>query len=143
MADGPSVRRIKSEKRNLPVEPAPTGMSRRRFLTFLGTGSAALAAGSAGVLTGCAESEEQGAANQGSQNGEPAPAGGQAGGRQTFFRAIEPSDKDDLVLPEGFGYEIIRSSGDPLGGAQIFAPAQKLRADTIIVDLSPCVDLAA
>src|ERR687897_450183 len=38
MADGPSVRRIKSEKRNLSVEPAPAGMSRRRFLTFLGTG---------------------------------------------------------------------------------------------------------
>jgi secreted PhoX family phosphatase len=116
MADGPSVRRIKSEKRNLPVEPAPAGMSRRRFLTFLGTGSAALAAGSAGVLTGCADSEEQGSANQGSQNGEPAPTGGQAGGSPSFFRAIVPSDKDDLVLPEGFSYEIIRSSGDPLGG---------------------------
>src|SRR5918999_1162587 len=115
MADGPSVRRIKSEKRNLPVEPAPAGMSRRRFLTFLGTGSAALAAGSAGVLTGCAESEEQGSADQGSQNGDAAPTGGQAGG-QTFFKAIEPSDKDDLVLPDGFKYEIIRSSGDPLGG---------------------------
>ena len=45
MTDGPSVRRIKSEKRNMPVEPAPAGMSRRRFLTFLGTGSAVLAAG--------------------------------------------------------------------------------------------------
>jgi hypothetical protein len=51
MADGPSVRRIKREKRELGVKPAPAGMSRRRFLTFLGTGSAALAAGSAGVLT--------------------------------------------------------------------------------------------
>ena len=50
MTDGPSVRRIKSEKRNMPVEPVPTGMSQRRFLTFLGTGSAALAAGSAGLL---------------------------------------------------------------------------------------------
>ena len=50
MTDGPSVRRIKSEKRNMPVEPAPAGMSRRRFLTFLGTGSAALAARSAGLL---------------------------------------------------------------------------------------------
>jgi hypothetical protein len=67
MSDGPSVRRIKREKRNLPVELAPSGMSRRRFLTFLGTGSAALAAGSAGVLTGCAKSEEQGSTNQGSK----------------------------------------------------------------------------
>jgi secreted PhoX family phosphatase len=92
-------------------------MSRRRFLTFLGTGSAALAAGSAGVLTGCAQGEEQGSANQESQNGESAPTGGQqAGGSPSFFKAIEPSDKDDLVLPGGFRYEIIRSSGDPLGG---------------------------
>src|SRR5918997_4166925 len=116
MADGPSVRRIKSEKRNLPVEPAPGGMSRRRFLTFIGTGSAALAAGSAGVLTSCAESEEQGSANEGSQNGQSSPTGGQAAGSSAFFKAIEPTDKDDLVLPEGFRYEIIRSSGDPLGG---------------------------
>jgi hypothetical protein len=50
MIDGPSVRRIKSEKRNMPVEPAPAEMSRRRFLTFLGTGSAALAARSSGLL---------------------------------------------------------------------------------------------
>jgi uncharacterized protein len=98
------------------VDPAPTGVTRRRFLTFLGTGSAALAAGSAGVLTGFAESEEQGSATQESQNGESAPAGGQADGVPSFFRPIEPSDKDELLLPEGFKYEIIRSSGDPLGG---------------------------
>ena len=92
MADGPSVRRIKSEKRNLPVEPAPSGMSRRRFLTFLGTGSAALAAGSAGVLTGCAESEEQGSANRESQNGQPTRTGGQAGGspRLLLFGGVLP-----------------------------------------------------
>ena len=116
MADGPSIRRIKREKRNLPVELAPSGISRRRFLTFLGTGSAALAAGSAGVLTGCAKSEEQGSANQGSQHSESAPAGGETAGSPSFFEAIEPSDKDDLVLPKGFRYEIIRSAGDPLGG---------------------------
>ena len=116
MADGPSVRRIKREKRNLPVELAPSGMSRRRFLTFLGTGSAALAAGSAGVLTGCAQSEEQGSAKQGSQHGKSAPTGSQTGASPSFFQAIEPTDKDDLVLPEGFRYEIIRSAGDPLGG---------------------------
>src|SRR3712207_3644625 len=97
MADGPSVRRIKSEKRNLPVVPAPGGMSRRRFLTFLGTGSAALAAGSAGMLTDRAESKEQGSANEGTQNGESTPTGGHAAGSPSFFKAIEPSDKDDLV----------------------------------------------
>ncbi len=116
MAKQPSVQRIKKEKRDQSIEPAPAGLSRRRFLTFLGTGSAALAAGSAGVLTGCAKSDEQGSKDQGSQNGEPAPTGVAAGGRPLFFQPIEPSDKDDLVLPEGFRYEIIRSSGDPLGG---------------------------
>ena len=75
MTEGPSVRRIKREKRDLRVEPAPGGMSRRRFLTFLGTGSTALAAGSAGVLTGCARSEEQGSTKQGSRQGKSAPAG--------------------------------------------------------------------
>jgi secreted PhoX family phosphatase len=91
-------------------------MSRRRFLTFLGTGSAALAAGSAGVLTGCAQSEEQGSAKQESHHGKSAPTGSQTGASPSFFQAIEPTDKDDLVLPEGFRYEIIRSAGDPLGG---------------------------
>src|ERR671911_1196688 len=117
MADGPSVRRIKSEKRNLPVEPAPGGMSRRRFLTFIGTGSAALAAGSAGVLTSCAQGEEQGFKDQGPQKGASASTGGKAGGKPSSpFQPTEPSDADELVLPEGFRYEIIRSSGDPLGG---------------------------
>ena len=99
MADGPSVRRIKSEKRNLPVELAPSGMSRRRFLTFLGTGSAALAAGSAGVLTGCVQSGEQGSAKQEFQQGKSAPTGsGESGASPSFFKAIEPTDKDDLLL---------------------------------------------
>ncbi len=46
----PDVMRIKREKRERRVEPAPAGLTRRRFLTFLGAGSAALAAGSAGVF---------------------------------------------------------------------------------------------
>jgi hypothetical protein len=87
-------------------------MSRRRFLTFLGTGSTALAAGSPGVLTGCARSEEQNSTKQESQSGESVPTGGSP----SFFKAIEPTDKDDLVLPEGFGNEIVRSAGDQLGG---------------------------
>ena len=113
----PSVQRIKSEKREVQVDPAPAGMTRRRFLTYLGTGSAALAAGSSGVLAGCSEGEEQEAAQSGSSNGQAAPA---QGGGPTFFSPIEPSDADEVVLPEGFGYEIIRSSGDPLGGGLIY-----------------------
>jgi uncharacterized protein len=54
----PSVQRTKREKRDHPIEPVPSRLSRRRFLTFPGTGSAAVAAGSTGVLTGCAQGEE-------------------------------------------------------------------------------------
>ena len=116
MTRRPSVQRIKKEKRDVRVDPAPAGVTRRRFLTFLGTGSAALAAGSAGVLAGCSEGQEQGAAQSGSSNGEAAQAPAQGGGGPSFFRPIEPADTDDVVLPEGFKYEIIRRSGDPLGG---------------------------
>ena len=70
-------------------------MTRRRFLTYLGTGSAALAAGSSGVLAGCSEGEEQEAAQSGSSNGQAAPA---QGGEPTFFSPIEPSDADEVVL---------------------------------------------
>ncbi len=58
MANGPDVQRIKSEKRNQRVKPGPLGMTRRRFLTFLGAGSAALTAGSAGVFPGHVEAQQ-------------------------------------------------------------------------------------
>jgi secreted PhoX family phosphatase len=120
MGDGPSIKRIKGEKRDLRLEPAPAGMTRRRFLTFLGTGSAALAAASSGVLVGCSEGQEEGANRRGSQNGEAAqaPAGGNGGAPS--FRPIEPSAADELVLPEGYNYDIIRSAGDSLGGNLVY-----------------------
>ena len=121
MATRPSVQRIKKEKRDLEIQP-PEGISRRRFLTFLGTGSAALAAGSSGVLVGCAEGEEQG--QQGGSQGQSDSSGssGSSSGQQTAasFNAIEPSDEDDVVLPEGFKYEVVRSSGDPMGGDMVY-----------------------
>jgi hypothetical protein len=120
VAKEPSVQRTKREKRDHPIEPVPSDLSRRRFLTFFGTGSTALAAGSAGVLSGCAPGEEQGSKDQGSQNDESAFTGGQAGGKLSPFQPIEPSDADELVLPEGFRYEIIRSSGDPLAANQVY-----------------------
>ena len=114
MSNGPDIQRIKSEKRNQRVEPGPLGMTRRRFLTYLGAGSAALTAGSAGVLPGSAEAQQQGANKAGAQNGKAASGGGAP------FKPIEPSDADELVLPEGYKYEIIRKSGDPLTGDQVY-----------------------
>ena len=115
---GPDVRRIKQEKRDRLQEPGAAGMTRRRFLTFLGVGSAALTAGSAGVLTSCgAEGQQEG----GAREDAPAAAQGQAGsGAEAFFKPIEPSDADDLILPEGYKYEVIRSSGDSLGGGMVY-----------------------
>jgi secreted PhoX family phosphatase len=115
LAKRPDVRRVKQQKRAQEVGPAPDGMSRRRFLTYLGTGSAALAAGSAGLLTGCAQGEEQGSEGGGSQGGGASRTGGQAGGGTASFKPIEPTDRDELVLPEGFEYDIVRSAGDSLG----------------------------
>ncbi len=117
MAWGPSVQRIKKDKRDKPVEPVD-GISRRRFLTFLGTGSAALAAGSSGVLVGCAEGEEQAR-----QNGQQETSSSQAPGGQkgvASFEPIQPSDEDDIRLPEGFKYDVLRSSGDDMGGGMVY-----------------------
>jgi secreted PhoX family phosphatase len=98
------TQRIKAEKRAKDVAPAPGGLTRRRFLTFLGTGSAALAAGSAGVLPKEAEAK-------------PA-AGGPDDGQSDalFFTPIEPSAADELVLPEGYAYTIVAKWGDTVPG---------------------------
>jgi hypothetical protein len=116
----PSVQRTKREKRDHPIEPVPSGLIRWRFLTFLGTGSAAMAASTARVLTSCAQGEEQGSKDRASQNGESASTGGKTGGKPTSFQPIEFSDNDEPVLPEGFRYEIIRSSGEPLTANQVY-----------------------
>ena len=113
-----SVQRIKKEKRGLNIDPAPDGMSRRKFLTFLGTGSAALAAGSSGLLAGRSEAQEGSAttSSTSSNNGQTSPDGGS----KPFFKPIEPTDKDDVVLPEGFEYKIIRAWGDPVTSERNF-----------------------
>jgi hypothetical protein len=71
-------------------------------------------AGRARALTSCVQGEEQG-----SQNGESASTGGKTGGKPTSFQLIVFSDTDELSLPEGLRYEIIRSSGDPLTANQV------------------------
>jgi hypothetical protein len=115
---GPSVRRTKGEKRDHPIDPVPSGLSRPPFPTFLGTGSATLAARGTGILTGCAQGEELGSKDRGSHSGEPASRG--AGGKSSSFQPIEFSDTDELDLPEGFHHEIIRSSGNPLTANQVY-----------------------
>ena len=110
MANGPDVQRIKKQKRDKAVEPAPAGMTRRRFLTYLGAGSAALTAASTGVLAGCAEGQQGEDGSNGSSEGSAGQ--GNAGSGEPSFRPIEPSDADELVLPEGYRYDIVRKWGD-------------------------------
>jgi hypothetical protein len=66
-------------------------------------------------LISCAQGEEQG-----SQNGESASTDGKTGGKPTSFQPIGFSDTDELVLHDGFRFEIIRSSGAPLTANQVY-----------------------
>ena len=90
-------------------------MIRRRFLAVLETGSAWLAAESARVLISYYVQGEE----QGSQDGESVSTSGETDGKLTSVQPIEFSDTDELILSEGFRYEIIRSSGDPLTANQV------------------------
>ncbi len=111
-----NVMQIKHEKRVQEVPPGVPGVARRRFLTYLGSGVAALAAASAGVFT--AESDLTEAA--------PAPqtTSGDDTGRQQapapFFAPIAPSDADDILLPQGYRYSVVRKWNDTLGGDMRF-----------------------
>ena len=104
VANEPDVVRIKREKRARHVEPTPVGLTRRRFLTFLGAGSAALAAGSAGAPTGAGDAPVIGDVSEARA----------AQASRLSFAPIEPSGDDEVVLPTGFKYDIVRKWGDPV-----------------------------
>ncbi len=85
-------------------------MNRRKFLGYLGTGAAALAAASAGLgsLTGTVQ-----AANTADHLFQ-FPNEKKSKKNIGFFNPIEPSTKDDLLLPPGFKYEVIAAYGDKI-----------------------------
>jgi hypothetical protein len=91
---------------------------RRPFLTILGTGSSALAAGSARGLTSCAQGEEQGSKVRASQIGELVSPGDKTGSKPTSFQSIEFSDA--LDLSEGFHHNdyVACLPIDALGGGE-------------------------
>jgi secreted PhoX family phosphatase len=109
-----SVQQVKKEKRDRRVDVA-AGMTRRSFLTFLGVGSAALAAGSAGVAPRPAGAQVPfaGAASTPYRSGA-------AGAFELSFEPIEPSAADELILPEGFKFDIIRRWGEPVTADRSF-----------------------
>jgi Bacterial protein of unknown function (DUF839) len=98
-----------------PTDPVPSGLIRRRFRAVLDTGSAWLAAKSARVLISYYVQGEE----QGSQDRESVSTSGKTYGKPTSVQPIDLSDTDELILSEGFRYEIIRSSGDPLAANKV------------------------
>lgn len=87
-------------------------MNRRKFLSYLGTGAAALAAASAGL----------GSLNAGTVAAATATADHLFGHDKVkktkkaegFFKPISHTTKDELVLPEGFKYDVVAAYGDKI-----------------------------
>jgi len=83
-------------------------MDRRKFLGYLGTGAAALAAASAGLGSLAPSAEAANTADHlfGYDKLKKTKKA------QGFFKPVQPSTKDELVLPEKFKYEVIAAYGD-------------------------------
>jgi secreted PhoX family phosphatase len=72
-------------------------ITRRRFLTYLGMGTYAALM------------------NPSTARSADFPARRRKGPPPDFFRPIQPSSRDDLLLPDGFRYEVVCAWGDKLG----------------------------
>ncbi|MFE5321371.1 PhoX family protein [Paenibacillus sp. NPDC056579] len=84
-------------------------MNRRKFLSYLGTGTAALAAASAGLGSLTDNKASAAAANH--------LFGYQSNKVSGFFKPIEHSKEDQLLLPEGFRYDVVAAFGDKINEA--------------------------
>ncbi|WP_126424737.1 PhoX family protein [Brevibacillus marinus] len=84
-------------------------VNRRQFLGYLGKGAAALAVASAGLgsLTGQAEAKTADHLFGAEKTKKTKKTIG-------FFKPIEHTTKDELVLPEGFKYDVIAAYGDKI-----------------------------
>ncbi|MBD1383551.1 PhoX family protein [Metabacillus arenae] len=80
-------------------------MDRKKFLTYLGTGTVALAAASTGI-DGVMD-RVQGKEFHHSKKKKPKKG-------PLKFQPIEPTDKDDLVLPKGYKYDVVAAYGDKI-----------------------------
>ena len=88
-----------------------TDINRRKFLTYVGTGAAALTVASAGLggLAPKVEAKGRDAANN--LFGFNKKVSG------LNFKPIAPSDADDIVLPKGYKYEVVAAYGDKINEA--------------------------
>ena len=87
----------------------PVVTDRRLFLKYLGAGVAGATAAGAGPLGPIAEA-------RGPMPFQTLPGGGAEktvfGATTTTFNPIRPSDVDDLIIPDGFNYQVILAYGD-------------------------------
>lgn len=85
-------------------------MNRRKFLGYLGTGAAALAAASAGLGTLAPTAEAANTADHlfGNDHVKLTPQDKP----HAFFKPLQPSTEDQLLLPEGFSYDLVAAYGD-------------------------------
>lgn len=88
-----------------------TEINRRKFLTYVGTGVAALTAASAGVGAFVPEVEAKGVEAANRLLGFNKKVSG------LKFKPIDPSDADDLVLPKGYKYDVVAAYGDKINNA--------------------------
>ncbi|MDQ0215272.1 secreted PhoX family phosphatase [Oikeobacillus pervagus] len=81
-------------------------LNRRKFLTYVGTGITAMAVASSGLGALAPRAEANGKQAASHLFGFKRKVSG------LNFTPIKPTDKDDLVLPNGFRYDVIASYGD-------------------------------
>ncbi|MFC0214740.1 PhoX family phosphatase [Paenibacillus chartarius] len=85
-------------------------IDRRTFLSYLGTGAAALAAASAGLGT------LEGKASARSNTADHL-FGYETNKVSGYFEPIQPSKEDELILPKGFKYDVIAAFDDTINAA--------------------------
>ena len=88
-----------------------TELNRRKFLTYVGTGMAALTVASTGVGALAPQVEAKGAEAANRLLGFNKKVSG------LKFKPIAPSDADDIVLPKGYKYDVVAAYGDKINEA--------------------------
>ncbi|MFE4524175.1 PhoX family protein [Cytobacillus firmus] len=81
-------------------------LNRRKFLTYVGTGVGALTVASTGLGTMVPKAEAKGVEAASHLFGFQKKISG------LNFKPIDPTDKDDLVLPRGYKYDVVAAYGD-------------------------------
>ena len=85
-----------------------TELNRRKFLTYVGTGAAALTVASTGLGGLAPKVEAKGTEAANRLFGFNKKVSG------LNFNPIAPSDKDDIVLPKGYKYDVVAAYGDKI-----------------------------